>query len=82
MLVYVTLSPRRFLLLDVPQQPTSWQFAQGAPNLGFLSARATRIAGPADWSTILEAASAHAKEHRQLVSNEEWNKQLAARLPL
>jgi len=78
-IVFVTLSARRFMALDVPAAATSWH-SDGNPRTsqGFACANATIIGGPASWPDTLKAATDFAKETGQIIPLAEWEKRVAS----
>lgn len=83
MLVTVRLSPRRYLLLDCPSEPTAWNGLNLVNGKGYVYANADIISGPADFNTIIAAGAVWAAEHNKSLSYAEYeaaNKERAERL--
>jgi hypothetical protein len=73
MLSFIKLSERRFLVINVPVKPNSYQSSEEDPDKGFLSARAEMITvKPVSWSEARKVASRWAAEHKLLVTPEQW----------
>lgn len=75
MITIVTLSPRRFLVLDVERTERSYHAAEGRPGMGFKTALSVYIAGPVSWSSALAAASEYAAAKGILITADAWQKE-------
>lgn len=69
MIVFVKVSPRRYIVLDTPKQETAWRNTRlSAPTSAFpgtegiIYTNGTLIAGPADWETCEQAAINYAQQ--------------------
>lgn len=83
MIVFVKVSPRRWLALDCPKYESGWRSthrgrqpdAPAGTEEGILYATADIIAGPADWTTVEQAAIQHARDASpgKIVSAAQWD---------
>ena len=75
MIVIVKVTPRRYIAVDTTYEETGWRStAEGhRRGNGYIYASGTLIAGPADWTTVDNAAY-KAAEHGcgQILTADQW----------
>jgi hypothetical protein len=79
-ILFVQLSDRRYLALDVSGQASGYYHADGRVHEGYLTTRAEMITPkPVSWAEATAAASRYAIEHDKLVTPDVWQNMLAQR---
>lgn len=78
MILYVKLSERRWLVLDVNTTPSGWEACDYTPGRGFQTVQAERVTpNPVPYGKARTAASRHAASKGTLITHEEWEKRKA-----
>ena len=79
MIVFVTLSPRRVIVVSLPDRPTGFQGVgegQGDQTKGFLTAEPTRKSDPLSYPKARRLATEWARETGQLIEYKRYQEML------
>lgn len=74
MIVFVAVSERRFLVLDVDEHPSGYTGADHRMGMGYVTAQAKKVTEkPVSYNEARRAASLYADERGKLISPETWH---------